>query len=487
MRGDLDKGWNLYRHRDVSGGENRLILPELVQPNQILKAKNCIFTGDGILETRLGKKKVNTASLGAGPVISVHRYVTENGTGYVLVQHGTTLYAKAWDGVSTLADLTTGAVTKTVTSSKLRSVTWRNKIILTNGDDNPFQFNGTAFTDLAGSPPKSKVVKVYASKLWLVDVANPNFLRFSGLEDMDTWDALDLIKINSQSGDTIVGMAAQPGGLVIFKLNETWVLYGFDRFDMRLTTAPIHSSVGAVSPDCIIDAGLIFGGDNLYRFTLSDVTPIPDTHRVLFENKSLTEKQAYFAVMTPESGRIIMSIGTECLNVESRYEAILSWDGLNASSFATMNGKHDDGTLLVGDKTNGYLYHMNNDANDDGTAIITEVWDSYRDYGLIRKKVWRRYDLEVETFNVPSAWIQFSYDIDYGYTSGQNSFAGGVGTEVLIWETGSWGINKWSNGFVYSPTFHFTGRGNRVSFRVRAEDRIRYLGYNTKFREASYL
>lgn len=487
MRGDTQKGWSLYRHRDFTGGENKTILPEKVQPNQVLKALNCTFTGDGILETRQGKVKINTAAL-AGPIISVHRYVKEDGTGYILVQSGTTLYAKAWNGNATLADLTTTAVTKTVNAAKLRSVTWRNVLILTNGSDNPFSFDGSAFTDLAGTPPKSKIIKVYASKLWLVDVANPNHLRFSGLEDYGAWDALDVIKINSQSGDTITGLAAQPGGLVIFKLNETWTLYGFDRFDMRLTTAPINASVGAVNPDVVIDGGFVYGGDNVYQFTLDAVTPLSDTHRALFADVTLANQKTYFATMTPESGRIIMYAGSECMNIETRYGGILSWDTLNASCFATLNGKDDDGTLLIGDATDGYIYRLGNQVDDAGVAITTEIWDCYRDYDQIRNKVWRRYDAEVETFNAPSSWVFFSYDIDYGKTSGSTSSFGLGSGDALIWDSGRWGVNLWaSGGFMFNPAFHFVARGNRASFRIKALERVRYLGYNIKFREAGYL
>lgn len=462
------------------------MLPERVQPNQVLRAKNCNFTGDGILESRLGKTKINTAAL-ANPIISVHRYVKESGTGYILVQSGTTLYAKAWDGTSTLADLTTTAVTKTVNGAKLRSVVWRDKIILTNGVDNVFSFNGTTFADLGGSPPKSKTIRVYASKLWLVDTANPNQLRFSGLEDPDTWDALDVIKVNSSSGDTIVGLASQPGGLVIFKSNETWVLYGFDRFDMRLTTAPINISVGAVSPDCIIDQGLVYGGDNLYKFDLTSVTPLSDTHREVFATLTQTDQKGLFAALTPENGRIIMWCKTECLNIETRFGGILSYDTLNASCFAVNNGINDDGLLLVGDATSGYVYKLSNTSNDDGTAIDTEIWDCYRDYDSPREKVWRRFNAELTTFAAPQNWIYQSADFDYGITSASLGTSGTTTPNALVWNTGKWGVNTWSAGSKLNPSFHLTARGHRISIRLKANDRCQYLGYVVKFREAGYL
>lgn len=486
MQGDLAKGWTLYRHRDFTGGENRIIIPERVLPNQLLKARNCTFTGDGILQSRLGKTLVNTAPLD-DPITSVHRYVQEDGTGYLLVQSGTTLTAVEWDGSETLADLTTGAVTKTVNAAKLRSVVWKDKIILTNGVDDPFAFDGAAFANLGGTPPKSNSIAVYASKLFLVDVANPNFIRFSALEDPDTWDALDVINVRSGDGDTIQALSPLVGGLMIFKKHSTWVLYGFDRFDMALSTSPLHPAVGAYSHDAVVDGGIVFAGDNLYGFSTTEVSPLSITHKDVFSAMTEAQKSVVFAEITATNGRAMFHIGGEILNVETRYSGVLSWDNLNASCFASCNGVGDDGSLLVGDATAGNIYKMSNGVDDDGTEINTEIWDSYRDYEVVRKKVWRKCSPEFETFVTPTKAIYYSYDIDFGSSSGADGVQNFDTGLHLIWGTGHWGINYWSNGFLFNPNFFFTARGNRISFRVKTGQRVRYLGYVTKFREAGYI
>lgn len=486
MRGDLDKGWTLYRHRDFTGGENRLIIPERVLPNQLLKARNCTFTGDGILQSRLGKSLVNTAPLDA-PITSVHRFVMEDGTGYLLVQSDTTLYAVAWDGSETLDDLTTGAVTKTVNAAKLRSVVWKDRIILTNGEDNPFAFDGAAFADLGGTPPKSITLAVYASKLFLVDAANPNFIRFSALEDPDTWDALDVINVRSGDGDTIQALSPLVGGLMVFKKHSTWVLYGFDRFDMALSTSPLHPSVGAYSPDAVVDGGIVFAGDNLYSFATNEVAPLSLTHKDVFSAMTEAQKRAVYADITPANGRAMFHIGSEILNVETRYMGILSWDNLNAACFSSCSGVGDDGSLLIGDADTGSIYKISNSVDDDGTEITTEVWDSFRDYEIVRKKVWRKCSPEFETFVTPDRAIYYAYDIDFGTTSGTDGIQNFDTHGALIWGAGKWGVNYWSNGYLFNPDFNFTARGNRISFRVKTGQRVRYLGYVTKFREAGYL
>ena len=212
--------WQMQRQNAFTGGENLKVLPGLSQPDQLIRAKNCVLNADGVVETRLGRVRVNTDTIGAGPILSLHLFATMAGVNYLIAQHGTSLYGVTWDGASTIASFGTAIKTGLTAASKLRSVVWKDNILFTNGVDNPFKWDGTTVADISGSPPKSHIIKIYASRAWLVDAANPNQVRYSDLENFDSWPALNVILVRDNDGDFIRGLSPQSGGLVIFKNNS---------------------------------------------------------------------------------------------------------------------------------------------------------------------------------------------------------------------------------------------------------------------------
>lgn len=476
--------WRIHRQRDFTGGENRYIVPEMMKDNQLIIAQNCAMTADGLLETRRGKTKLNANSLGTGGVISVHRYAKESGTKYLVVQHGTSLYATTWDGSSTFSGF--GAAIKTgLNAAKLRGRVWKDVLILTNGVDNPFLFNGTTCTDLAGTPPKSKLIAVYGGRLWFVDAANPNQLRFSGLENYGTWDALDVIKLRDGDGDVITGLSPQLGGLIVTKTRSVWPIYGTSRSDIRIPEQPLSSSVGCVATDTLIDDGLFLGSDNFYRFALNGIEEVADTHRSVISSLTVSEAAASFAVLTPFEKRVTVGLGNGgYLNLEGRYNGITTWSSLNAGCFAVCDAKDDDGMLIIGDKSNGFIYKLDNDASDDGVQITTDIWTAYDDFETTRKKVWRHFIPEIEPLGAANYLIYLKHDIDYGNNAGLFSINRST-IDILDWNVDNWMEAYWGTTQRFTDPYYMHGaRGNRISFRVTTGNRIKFLGYSTKYREA---
>lgn len=473
--------WQYSRYRDFTGGENRQLLPEFLKPNQVLLALNCVMTGEGVLETRNGKSLVFTNPLGDGAITSVHRYAKENGSVYIVMQFGTSLYQYAYDGSTQFLSPT--LLAGSLNAAKFRSVVWKDKIILTNGVDNVKTWDGTTFADLGGSPVKSKYIKIYGSRLWLCDVANPNILHFSGLEDPASWDALNIIKLRDGDGDVITGFSPQEGGMVIFKTRSTWVLYGTSLTDFRIPEQPLAPAVGCVAPDSLLDEGLFLGASNVYAFNLSSVSEISDTHRVVIDALSLADKQAAFAVYQPSKRRALIYIGASILCLDDRYKGITSWDNLNASCFAVLDAKDDDGSILAGDKTGGLVYKLDNSATDDGAAITTTIQHPYLDEGLKHKKQWSYYSPEVESLGTLNSSITMAYDVDYGNLDGQQLIEG-LTDNGLVWDQDNWDEKDWGEIVrITNPFYLHHVVGNRISYRLTALDRIKYLGYVTKWRQ----
>ena len=478
--------WIITEQRDFTGGENLKLLPSFVKPNQLVLAQNCVLTAEGVLETRPGKTRVNNVSLGAGPILGAWRFAKEDGSKYLVVQHGTSLYATEWDGATPFETFGTAVKSGLTANAKLRGVVWKDNLLLTNGVDNPFRFDGTSCTDLAGTPPKSKVIAIYGSRVWFVDEAYPSQIRFSGLEDFDTWDALDLIKIRDADGDRIRNLLPQNGGLVILKDSSAWVLYGTSRFDIRVSTSPLADFIGSASFDGAINYGLFLGQDNLYTVSLNALEPMPETHTPLIERLTAAQKAAVVAGVHPLTRRALFHLPTGATIVaDFKYNAITQWLGLNASCFAVASAAGDDGALLIGDASNGLVYRLAGDDDDDGAAIDTFIKESYRDYDTPRQKVWRYFKPDIDLLTAGDNYdVLLKYDVDYKRFSNLE-IQGGPLDNTLVWDGGDWDAQEWGPGVTaVEPFWLHQARGQRISFELRTAGRIRFRGYTTKFREA---
>lgn len=477
--------WNKPRYRDFTGGENLQILPEFIATNEVQKAFNCVITPEGLLETRLGRTKVNTTSLGAGPIISAHRYSKENGTRYLVVQHGTALYAKSWDGSTPFAAFTAAVKTGLTAGKKLRSLVWKDKLILTNGTDQAFTFDGANCVDVAAIP-KCKALYLYAGRLWCIDEAT-GFLENSNLEDYTDWTETGSYKIRDGEGDRVVALCPLPGGMVIAKKNSLQTLYGTNPGATGNISIdePFSKHIGVISVDAMLEEGVFMGRDNLFGFGLNSINPLKPTHTPLITSLTVAERAAVFCVPHPADRRALFQLPTadkRCLCVDERHDgAITSWYDLNAACFAVCDDSDDSGALLIGDATNGVVYSYSG-STDDGTAITTRIKTAYVDHDSASKKEWSSYIPEVELLDSASTYrFYHGYDVDYQTYGGMltNSFK----QNLLTWGVDEWGTATWGNGTRFNdPLFMHDARGNRISFETICYNRIGFNGFTTKYR-----
>jgi hypothetical protein len=479
--------WTPFWQRNFTGGENRSILPELMKPDQLIMAMNCTMTPDGLLQTRLGKTKINLASLGAGPVLGAWRWGKENGTKYLTVQHGTGLYNVVWDGVTPFDSFGAPIRNDLAPGVPLKGIPWKDNLILSNGVDVPFRFDGAACANLAGAPPKFAQFCVYAGRLWVIPTTALSCIQCSGLETFDTWDALDIYKIRTGDGDNLVGLAAMSGGMMAFKSRSCWPVFGTDRFSISIP-GPIEDSVGCIAPASILSDGVFLGNNGLYSFTLQDVELVAKSHKPLLDVMTLADRQTAIAVPLESEGRVPLHFANGlCLNLDAQYGGVTTWSGINASCFAVCNAAGDDGVLIVGDATNGQLYRLDNQVDDDGVTIQTEIQTAYSDAGSPGDKIWRMFQPEIEPLNDINQLVYYKYDLNYGLKGGLLGIDYPLANNLDL-GTDDWGEANWGTVQRVNVPWYLHGvRGNRISFSVACANRIKFLGYVSKFTEAGYL
>jgi|LGVF01.2.fsa_nt_gb hypothetical protein len=426
---------------DFSGGENLQIKPDAVKPNQVMRAKNCFVNDDGDLETRLGKVKINTSSFGAAPVLGVWRFVKENGSRFLVVQHNTSLWAAAWDGESTVS--TWSEVQTGLTTAKLSAVVWKDNLILGNGSNYMFRFNGVSCANLGGSPPKMKIFTIYAGRIWGIDADNPSNFRFCELEDYDLWPALNIVRVRDQDGDVCRGLHPIDGGLVILKDTSVWPLYGTNIDNLRLGTTPLIDTAGCVSNEGSIP-GVFFGAKNLYTFGIAEVSEAAPTHTPIFDALTDAEKRAVIVGLQPTFKRALFHIPAKDLTLvaDGKHSCITTWEGLNANCFACADGEGDDGRLILGDATTGDIYMLTG-SNDAGTPITTLIKTPYNDFGSRNNKIFRRIAPDLTMLTEEAYSIVTTLDLDFRSSTVSQTDSGTAvnesGWDGDFWSTSVWG------------------------------------------------
>lgn len=497
----------IFSQRNFKGGENLQIYPEYLRENQVLRALNMNLTDGGQLETRFGKDKINTTSFGASPILGVWRYVKEDGSKFLVVHHNTSLYAAAWTDLN--APIASWSTVQTgLTTDKLTGLVWKNLLILSNGSNAPFYFNGVSCANLGGSPPNFKVFTIYAGRIWCVDAANGSWIRFSGLEDMNSWDALDVINVRDQDGDRIRGLQPIEGGLGILKDTSVWPLYGSSRADLRLGLTPIDDTVGCYGNEASLPQGVFFSGENIYQFGLSAVSAVADSHTPIFKSLTETEKRACFFGVQPNIKRGILYIPAKdtAVVLDGRNQGITTWEGLNANCFAVADGVGDDHRLILGDATAGNIYMLTG-STDEGAAIGWKVKLPYNDHATTRDKIWRMFKADVvlrqssgEIMDGAGGYIgdgyggtisggnsvpyslTLGYDLDYKNQTGTQTFQG-VANNKSAWESDDWESAYW--GFQAEPDtleYWIHGvRGESCSFEISGQERALIKEVRTQF------
>lgn len=240
----------------------------------------------GSLQTAKGFDLAGTIT-GGGPVRFLFNFRKDDGTQFVLVSDGATVW---WTrDFKTFTSLITGLSS----SFQLRATTVRGKVWFTNGNDSIRTWDGTTLTVLDGSGgtpnvPKGKFITYYHERVRMFNISGSRSSeRFSALVDSagteiapdtaNAWPATNEIKIGDGDGEFGTGVRIYRGKLHYFKTTSIWRLEGIDEFSYF----PIKTSaeVGPRSQESIqeLDDLIHFVGLNgVYTFDGDSTERISD-------------------------------------------------------------------------------------------------------------------------------------------------------------------------------------------------------------------
>jgi hypothetical protein len=105
-----------------------------------------VFDNQGRLDTRFGKSRFNSTSLGAAP-LSCSYFVDEDGSGHLIAKVGAVIYDVQESGAHT------ALVSGLTATTKHRGLSFGNRHIISVEEDGFYQYDGTTFTRFSQAAP----------------------------------------------------------------------------------------------------------------------------------------------------------------------------------------------------------------------------------------------------------------------------------------------------------------------------------------------
>lgn len=318
----------------------------------------------------------------------VYRYYRTTTSPVTLFVHDTTLYS-----VNDLTGATTSVGTGlSASATDYRFITVEDVVYFVNGVDVAKKYNGTAMTDMGGSPGVGIDITLHQNLIFILKADNSVIWSIednSSYEVFET-DAIQYIP-SPKSGDKAFAMVPFQDNLVFFTKNNKWVLYGYDRatFQLRESTA----NKGAVGLYAIWknENFIYFVSDDndVYQFNGGTdkaigikisraITNVADKDkiRLIVHDGKL---RLYF---TP-SGQSAMQ---NCLIYDLSYEQWLLDTEIYSGVPIVFNSQNDTQVLVHGSSLIGALYYAETGTSDLGKPIIFDYWTKYYSFSHPSRK-----------------------------------------------------------------------------------------------------
>lgn len=247
-------------------------------------------------------------------------------------------------------------------------------IIMTNGIDPMYKFDGENFTELGGVPPRCQSISLHYERIWAtVDLSMPNRVYYSDDLDPENWRTGEhdagFIELPTWDGGVCIGLSTIFDDVVVFKTYNIWKIVG--TYPGEYQVLQVFSSTGAIAPKSIQDAGtvcLFLARDGIYVYDGMQTQLISQPIKNIIKNMNLA--YANKAVGIFYDNRYILAI-PEGDSTENN--CIIEYN-LDTKSFIVKRGFNVNTFLVYDDKlifsnNNGYILEYDKGDTFDGKPI----------------------------------------------------------------------------------------------------------------------
>ena len=253
-----------FEIKEFSAGYIDGIDSNLIPPNAAKWSQNWLSRTLGKLEKRSGQEALYAAHSSAGTIQGMHGYY--EGIGLITRTHliacgGDVGY---WSGTPKVF---TALKTLLNTTALPLFETCVNYVVVFNGVDAPWKWDGTSVSALANAPADGRFPTLFKEKLFVVPKSDPSNLRWSDSFLPESWPGVNYWPVKDGDGDEITGLQVFLDELVIFKNHSIHSLRGTSLDDFRLDE--LDRRVGCVGPFASVPIGnriYFIGHRGIYEF-----------------------------------------------------------------------------------------------------------------------------------------------------------------------------------------------------------------------------
>ena len=398
LTGSVQAAEQSKRFFENSGGLVDRISPLLIPDKSATAIQNITLDDRGQLTKRNGYTILHsTGVLGpvTSPVTGGAYHNAASGTSFFGVVVGTSVYRTANTFSGTYEDVTS-TVTVTNNASNLAQTTSINdKLVFCNESDKPFLLGstGNAVQISTGLFTGAKTCATYGNYLVLANltetsVAYPSRVRWSNINDPNSFPSLNYIDVEPNDGDKIVSVISFDDSVYIFKKRSIhrMVITGLDGADAFIIR-PVVRNMGAWAKNSvrvIPNVGIAFLAQNtMYVLSDTGLEPIGDPIQRTFDGLTRTMWGNAVGVVYPKRYQYWLAVSTTS---DSQNHQVLVYDyiqkawtiytGMDVNMLAQAEDSNGNNIILSGDYEAAH-YKQDTGTSDNPGAVATAITGSY--------------------------------------------------------------------------------------------------------------
>lgn len=449
------------------------------------------FTRHGVYPPVSNTVALSTATGGNVPVGDVTYYVTfrNSYTAESDISTGIT-FSSVQSGTVSLVCLPVGPQSYGVASRRIyrKDASGTTALLVTTLNDN----TTTTYTDTSsrtsltstaptdnGVPPKFNACIYAANRLFVNDLANPNYVWYSELAEPFTFPSTNFFKVGDAASDLVKGFEIQDNAVVCICENSHWLNIMGSSDDADWAQVRVRGAYGSKSPfgtwhydnkigfpayqnSKFVGFAAIRGADVEQAATILSVgiagsdltsdkieTDMFDVVATYTPNiSSMVYKNKAYITLTKASGNTtnnrvyLFDFSTSNLSKSQKY----TWapiSGINAAQFTIYDGK-----IYAGDSTaTGFVRQLETTSyNDDSSAINSYFWTkefSGQPGHENLPKDFRKLKLLVDLAGVYYMEVRWVVDSDSGVGQVYNV---NLDPDATTWNNFTWGVDTWGGG-----------------------------------------
>lgn len=437
----------------------------IITPDQYCQGiQNVSLYVKGQLSKRNGNTQLNTTSaLGTSAVTGGRYHNAASGSNFFGIVIGTDVYrtGNTFNGTYTKV---TSTVTLTSGASNLAQATSLNDTeIFCNESDKPFKLGSTGnavhLTETVFTG--GKTCSTYGNYLIVGNTtesgtAYPSRIRWSDINNPDSFPTLNYIDVEPNDGDRIVAVTAFEDSVYIFKKRSIFrmLITGLDGPDAFIIR-PVSRNIGAWAKNsvkAIPNVGVAFLAQNtMYVLSDNGLEPIGDPIQNTFNSVTRSMWGNAVAEVYPKTYQYWIAVST---TADNQNHLVLVYDyvqkawayytGQDVNMIAQAEDSTGQNIILTGDYA-GNHYKQDTTATADTVAGVSKnISFSYTtpDYSIAQPEYTKGFKYLYIFFNVVSSsvTVETAYDYSTTYESSQAIGLGSIGAiyDTSIYDVGSY-------------------------------------------------